>query len=377
MLVSASLGVATSSATTTQSRRARLIAMHLPQFHPIRENDEWWGAGFTEWTNVTKAKPLFRGHKQPNLPADLGFYDLRVPEVREAQAALARRYGIEAFCYYHYWFAGKQLLERPVKEIVASGEPDFPFCLCWANGTWTGIWHGAPDRVLIEQTYPGAKDNEAHFRTVLPALRDRRYLTVEGKPLFMIYLPRQMPPVRAFIDQWRELARREGLAGLFFVGLGPPPPRWDATADGFDGSVSPYVPVVRPWTSWRQPFKKLRVSARRWRGLPTIYEYAEEVAKFYPDPFPQGNHFPVVLSNWDNTPRAGQNGSVLRGSTPELFRGALRKAIELVQAKSPEQRIVIIKSWNEWAEGNYLEPDKVFGHGWLEAVATEVLRVHP
>ena len=145
------------------STPARLIAFYLPQFHPIPENDQWWGRGFTEWTNVGKARPLFRGHYQPRLPADLGYYDLRVPEVREAQAELARNAGIEGFCYYHYWFGGKRLLERPFTEVINSGKPRFPFCLCWANQTWSGVWHGAPERVLIEQTYPGREDCVKHF----------------------------------------------------------------------------------------------------------------------------------------------------------------------------------------------------------------------
>src|SRR5215467_5970675 len=151
--------VVTKRSLTNMTVQATLIAFYLPQFHPIPENDVWWGKGFTEWTNVTKARPLFSGHYQPRLPADMGYYDLRVPEVREAQAQLARNAGIEGFCYYHYWFDGKRLLERPFTEVVASGKPDFPFCLCWANQTWSGIWHGNPERKLIEQTYPGPEDN--------------------------------------------------------------------------------------------------------------------------------------------------------------------------------------------------------------------------
>ena len=168
------------------SSPARLIAFHLPQFHPIPENDEWWGKGFTEWTNTGKAKPLFPGHDQPKVPTDLGYYDLRLPEARKAQADLARKYGVEGFCYYHYWFGGKRLLERPVNEIIASGEPDFPFCLCWANESWTGIWHGAPRRMLMEQTYPGEADHRAHFEYLLTAFRDKRYITVDGRPRFVI-----------------------------------------------------------------------------------------------------------------------------------------------------------------------------------------------
>ena len=181
--------------------RTRVLALYLPQFHPIPENDQWWGKGFTEWTNVARAKPLFGRHKQPRVPADLGFYDLRLPEAREAQAALARAYGIEGFCYWHYWFGdGKQLLERPLAEVVASGEPDFPFCLAWANETWTGKWYGAPNRILAEQTYPGEADHIRHFYALLPAFRDPRYVTVDGLRVFLIYKPAAIPDLKRFIE---------------------------------------------------------------------------------------------------------------------------------------------------------------------------------
>src|SRR6266404_281138 len=225
----------------------RAIAFHLPQFHPVLENDEWWGKGFTEWTNAAKAKPMFRGHYQPHVPADLGFYDLRVPETRAAQAQLARDYGIEAFCYYHYWFAGKRIIERPFNEVLASGQPDFPFCLCWANQTWTGIWHGAPNRILIEQTYPGPEDHIAHFRALESAFHDPRYVRVDGKPVFIIYSPTELPDARRTTDLWRDLARKSGLNDLFLVGVclyligDSICRRWVPQADGFDASIAPGV----------------------------------------------------------------------------------------------------------------------------------------
>src|SRR3989304_6840857 len=194
------------AAFLNQHRRARLIAHYLPQFHPIPENDEWWGKGFTEWTNVTKAKPLFEGHYQPFRPADLVFYDLRLPDVRLSQAELAKAYGIEAFCYWLYWFGGRRLLERPFNEVLESGQPDFPFCLGWANDSWTGIWHGCADKVLMEQTYPGPGDEETHFYALLPAFSDKRYLTIDGKPLFLISKPYRLPEPNRFLDHWRELA---------------------------------------------------------------------------------------------------------------------------------------------------------------------------
>src|SRR5437899_636840 len=193
------------------SQRARALAFYLPQFHPIPENDEWWGPGFSEWTNTAKARPLFPGHMQPHIPADLGFYDLRLPESREAQATLARSYEVEAFCYWHYWFSGRRILERPFAEVLKSGEPKLPFCLGWANQTWSGIWHGDPDRILIEQTFPGAADHEAHFNSVFQAFADERYVRVAGKPLFYVYRPLAIPEVSRFTDLWRKLADRAGL----------------------------------------------------------------------------------------------------------------------------------------------------------------------
>jgi lipopolysaccharide biosynthesis protein len=196
----------------------RPIAFYLPQFHPIPENDEWWGKGFSEWTNVTKAKPLFEGHKQPHFPADMGYYDLRVPEVREQQAQLARDAGIEGFCYWHYYFGnGKRLLERPFNEVLKSGKPDFPFCLAWANESWSGIWHGASDRILINQEYLGLKDYEAHFYDLLPAFLDKRYIRVEDKPLFLIYNPTDLPDMQEFCDIFKNLAVKNNLKGIHLV----------------------------------------------------------------------------------------------------------------------------------------------------------------
>ncbi|MCX7012247.1 MAG: glycoside hydrolase family 99-like domain-containing protein, partial [Candidatus Sumerlaeota bacterium] len=199
--------------------KARLIAFYLPQFHPIPENDEWWGKGFTEWTNVAKARPLFPGHYQPRVPADLGFYDLRVPETREAQAAMARAHGIEGFCYWHYWFNGKRLLEKPFDQMLATGEPEFPFCLAWANEDWTRTWDGRSSEILQKQEYGGQSDDTAHFDYLLRAFKDQRYMAVDGKPMFLIYRPADLPDPTATIALWRSLARESGLPGLHLVAI--------------------------------------------------------------------------------------------------------------------------------------------------------------
>ncbi len=348
----------------------RVIAFYLPQFHPIPENDQWWGKGFTEWANTAKAKPLFRGHYQPHLPADLGFYDLRVPETRKAQAEMAREHGIEAFCYYHYWFAGKRLLERPFSEVLKSREPDFNFCLCWANQTWTGIWHGAPNKTLIEQTYPGYDDHKKHYQVLLEAFRDRRYVTVEGKPLFLIYQPSDIPEVNKVIDFWREMAEKSGLNGLYIVGYSRGP-SWEPQELGLDALCTDNLPYIRQWGSWRDPIKWLVSRYRAKMGKPNIYRYKDLWPKLITPGISNNRDYPCVIPNWDNTPRSGKNGLVLHESTPELFRKHLRKALHRVQHLTPEHKIIFIKSWNEWAEGNHLEPDLRFGKGYLQVIKEE------
>ncbi|MDO9235781.1 MAG: glycoside hydrolase family 99-like domain-containing protein [Aquabacterium sp.] len=351
----------------------RLIAYYLPQFHPIKENDQWWGKGFTEWTNTAKAKPRFPGHYQPHVPADLGFYDLRLPEARQAQADLARAYGIEAFCYYHYWFGnGRQLLERPFEEVVASGEPEFPFCLCWANETWSGIWHGSPNRILMQQEYPGPEDDQKHFETLLPAFKDRRYLRVDGKPVFLIYRPFDLVNPKATIERWRAMAKQAGLAGLHLVGIYRTGSA-DPEGVGFDASIYNRNPPVRGWETWRNPLKLAYNLCLEKLGVPTIYQYEKAVSYFVPDTLPK-TRYPTVVHAWDNSPRSGKNGLVIHGSTPNLFRKALRKAFDLTRTSSPtsDGRLVFLKSWNEWAEGNHLEPDLRDGHGYLEAIRSEI-----
>ena len=368
-------GIRSFDSSCSNMRRARAIALYLPQFHPIPENDDWWGKGFTEWTNVAKAKPMFRGHYQPHVPADLGFYDLRVPETREAQAALARRHGIEGFCYYHYWFAGRRILERPFNEVLASGAPDFPFCLCWANATWTGIWYGAPKRILIEQTYPGRADHEAHFRALLPAFADPRYIRVAGKPLFLVFDPESLPDAAATLNLWRSMATDAGLGGLHIVGM-PWSWAWDPAAHGFDASAVQPVAPGRVWVSPRKPLQWLRRRLQVWRRLPVILPY-KSYAQAYMISAGRGDWwYPCVMHGWDNTPRSGRNGGVLVGATPELFLRVLEQNIERLQDRPPEQRLLFLKAWNEWAEGNHLEPDLKSGTGFLQAVA-EALRVVP
>jgi lipopolysaccharide biosynthesis protein len=347
-----------------EERKARLIAFYLPQFHPVPENDEWWGKGFTEWTNVAKAKPLFRGHHQPHLPADLGFYDLRLPEVRDAQANLARAYGIDGFCYWHYWFGnGRRILERPFNEVIKSGKPDFPFCLGWANDTWTGIWHGAADKTLIKQCYPGPHDYEAHFYSVLEALHDKRYMSIHGKKIILIYNPHELPDAKVFTDQWRELAAKEGLNGLHFIAHDV---KSDPQKYGCDACVENAPFIATPVRLAGRV--KSAVDRLLNRKLPDIRLYSEFVKHMNRTPL-AADQYPLIIPNWDNTPRSGENGFVLYGSTPELFKDMLLQAIVKIEhVPDWENRIIFVKAWNEWAEGNHLEPDRQYGHAYLQVI---------
>ena len=340
----------------------RLIAFYLPQFHPVPENDEWWGKGFTEWTNVTRAKPLYKGHIQPNLPGELGFYDLRVSEVREEQARLARNHGIEGFCYWHYWFGnGKKILERPFDEVRNSGRPDYPFCLGWANESWSGIWHGLQNKILIEQTYPGIEDYRMHFRELESAFHDTRQLCVDGKPIFVVYLPERLPNAREFTDTWNEMAVRSGFSGIYFIGifedLSVKPQDY-----GFNGK-SGHFPGSALGVGRSPP----RHRFRRKVPQPTIFDYAEYVVNAENLFSSIDDFIPCVVPNWDNTPRSDHRGIVLAGATIELYKRQLTSAIEAVSDRPSEEQIVLLKSWNEWAEGNYLEPDQLNGRRLLEA----------
>lgn len=356
------------------NRRARVIAFYLPQFHPIPENDKWWGPGFTEWTNVVKARPLFRGHYQPRLPRDLGFYDLRVPEVRSAQAEMARNAGIEGFCYYHYWFNGRQILQRPFEEVLRSREPDLPFCLCWANHSWNSIWQGCAERVLIEQTYGGWRDHELHFQYLRRAFEDDRYIAVEGKPLFLLFNPDDIPNIEKVVDLWRGLAIKAGLKGLYLVGISHSNPSWDPRKRGLDACMMEKLPPRNGRIPWRWPFSKIRTLVNRGQYSLSIYSY-EELLKFLLRRVDREFvDFPCVLPNWDNTPRAGLNGLVLHNSSPELFRLHLQDAISKVASQPAERRILFLKAWNEWAEGNYVEPDQRFGTKYLDVLRDEILK---
>ena len=354
---------------------ARAIAFYLPQFHPIPENDRWWGRGFTEWTNVAAARPLFRGHRQPRLPADLGFYDLRLPEAREAQADLARAHGVEAFCYWHYWFAGTRLLGRPFDEVLATGRPDFPFCLGWANHSWTRTWSNDERQVLVRQNYSPA-DDAAHARWLADAFADPRHLRVDGRPLLLIYDPAALPSAVATTDAVRAESVRRGLPEPYIVGCSRLK-RGARFADfGLDGLVH-HLPDFGLFPRLGRDGPRPEKLARNLKlGVPSatlrLCDYAE-VCRGMNAHAPDGEHFPGVFCRWDTTPRRGRRGIVVLNATPEAFAAELRRAVRHVAPRPPQERLVFINAWNEWAEGMYLEPDHEHGHAYLEVVRREIL----
>lgn len=349
--------------------KARFIAFYLPQFYPIPENNEWWGNGFTEWTNVGKAKPLFWGHEQPKVPKDLGYYDLRVPETRIAQAELAREAGIEGFCYWHYWFGnGKRLLERPFKEVLVSGKPDFPFCLGWANHSWKGkTWStDVEDKLLIEQLYPGEEDYINHFNEVLPAFKDTRYIRINNKPLFLIWDPNNLENTSKFILLWNDLAKQNGIDGIHFVAF-----CMDKKLIS-NYLLSGYNSVCldlfyKTFDNIKKPKKLFYRIKRRLFSYPFKLKY-KYYSNFVLKEFPTNeNVSPCICPNFDHTPRSGKYGSVLSDCTPEQFCSLITTILDKnIFKDESNNKVIFIKSWNEWGEGNYLEPDLLHGDDYIK-----------
>ena len=350
--------------------KARIIAFYLPQFHPIPENDKWWGKGFTEWTTVVKAKPLFRGHNQPNIPADLGFYDLRLADTRIAQAELARKHGIEGFCYWHYWFGnGKRLLERPFEEVLTSGEPDFPFSLAWANHSWERkTWDkNGSSEMLIEQLYPGEHDFVNHFNALLPAFKDSRYIKVNGKLLFLIFDPSNTVEISKFIKCWRKLAQENELNDFYFVAKDADSRnKARSLSNGFDAIYNDDVFNIHHRLN--KFHKVLLMIKRDWFKQPTFFDYKKAINYMVTDDCKRNDVIPVIAPNWDHSPRSGSKSINLRNSKPEYFKKIVKRAIDVVKDKPADEQIIFLKSWNEWGEGNYIEPDIKNGTKYLKVL---------
>lgn len=376
--------------------KARVIAYYLPQFHPTKINDKYWGKGFTEWTNVTKAKPQYRGHYQPQIPADLGFYDLRLPEIRQAQADMARENGVEGFMYWNYWFGnGKKILEMPIEELMRTAKPDFPFCVGWANHDWSNkTWQKTKrftkDTVFLKQEYLGKQDYTDYFYYLLPMFRDHRYIKVDEKPLFYVFDPDSCPDMKEFIQLWQHLAEKNGIPGIHFVAradsigkadeiykknfMNEVKARYDRYIDmGFDAVSS--MNFRRAEILATGFFKKnIRNIRRKIFGYAlNSHDYMKLTEHYYTDEDKLDYVYPQITPRKDKTPRAGKNALVYTGSTPEKFRIAIKMALEKIKDKDDEHKILFLNSWNEWGEGSYMEPDIVWGHQYLDVLREEIV----
>ena len=359
----------------------QIIAFYLPQFHPIKENNENFGEGFTEWTNVAKAKPLFKGHIQPKIPADLGFYDLRLPEVRAKQAELAKEAGVTAFCYYHYWFGnGKVVMEKPLQEVVRLGEPDFPFCVCWANHTWyKKTWSAEKNKLeqelLFEQTYPGDQDIIDHFNYLLPTFRDSRYYKLDGRLVFVIYNLKDQPVEywNRFKKIWNNLSKENGLPGFFFIANTLYVNELDSELFNVcDMTILSLVTncIMKQDFSVKNKIRyRLNLIWSRLLGRPPlVWSYKNAYPSFVDEKCREENVIPVMVPNWDYTARRGVGGLIIKDSTPELFKEHVMQVFDLISKKDVSKQIVFLKSWNEWGEGNYMEPDLEFGKQYIKAL---------
>lgn len=371
-----------------ENKAIRPIAIYLPQFHPIPENDAWWGKGFTEWTNVVKAKPLFKGHHQPHLPADLGFYDLRVAEVREQQAQMAKDHGIYGFCYYHYWFNGRRILERPFQEVFESGEPDFPFMLCWANENWTRRWDGADQEILLEQKYSEEDDRE-HIRSLIPYFLDKRYIRIKDKPVIAIYRSTLLPNPRRTTNIWREEAQKQGLELYIcrfenYTNVGSS----FLTEGGFDAAVEfqPSGDNFNDYSRFKTKKYKKDILKRIGNKLEdsllrvfnpkkyqqqlqlkwNVYDYNEYVDFLRSKSLADYKRFPGITPGWDNSARKKKDYFIFKNANPEKYREWLEDILSKYEPFSPEENLLFINAWNEWAEGNHLEPCKKWGLSYLE-----------
>ncbi len=351
----------------------KTIAFYLPQFHPFPENDHWWGNGFTEWTNVTKARPNFVGHDQPRQPADLGFYDLRLSEIMQQQADLAQRYGIHGFCYYYYWFGGKRLLEQPIEQMLATGKPDMPFCMCWANENWTRRWDGQDHEVLMGQAY-SPDDDEAVINDLIRYFRDPRYIRIDGRPMILVYRVTLFPDFSATVARWRKVCKEQGI-GEIYVAMVESMELVHANKHprefGCDAAVE-FPP--QEMAEQKQPSGEIINPD----FVGAVADYRDIAVRYATREFPGYTRFKGVMPGWDNTARRQNNSFCFEHATPGTFQAWLEEAIDQTrQQHYGDERLVFVNAWNEWAEGAYLEPDRRFGHTYLEAVknASEASRL--
>lgn len=367
--------------------KPKIVTFYLPQYHPIHENDQWWGKGFTDWRNVVKGRPRFKGHYQPQLPSDLGFYDLRLEHTRIDQASLAKSYGIDAFCYYHYWFNGKMLLETPFNDVLSSGKPDHEFCLCWANENWTRRWDGLDHEVLIQQNYDDY-DPVEHMDWLAKAFSDERYIKIANKPLFIIYNVSGIPDIDQKIKIWRKLTKERGFDGLYLCSVNSIH-NLSKNEAGETGDFDAFVDFIpnndihqyrKPLSLPRYYFSSLVNKAinafglgNKIRKLPLTYvcDYKKIAAHEINRPVKEKVTFPCVIPNWDNSARK-RNSTVIQNDDPAEYEKWLYAALSKAATYPEDEQFVFVNAWNEWAEGCHLEPDLKNGRGFLEATLRAV-----
>jgi GT2 family glycosyltransferase/glycosyltransferase involved in cell wall biosynthesis len=348
----------------------KVIAFYLPQFHPIPENDAWWGKGFTEWTNVAKAEPFFDGHSQPRRPSDLGYYDLRLPEVREAQAELARAHGIHGFCYHYYWFDGKRVLERPLDDVLRTGSPDFPFCICWANESWSRRWDGSESDILLAQNYKEGFA-ERFAKDLVPYLEDSRYIRIEDRPLVVVYRIDQIPDLEAVVVTWRQTLRELGI-GEVFLGAVECFGMTNPTRFGFDAAIE-FPPHNPPPEEHQVSNSQQRRSVAKLNAefSGTLRDYRVCARSRMAKKLEGYPLFRGVMPSWDNTARTGLRAMIYHHASPQVYQEWLSATLQSAAAFSaPYEPVVFVNAWNEWAENAYLEPDAEHGSDYLRATKT-------
>ncbi len=363
----------------------KIIAYYLPQFHDIPENDEMWGKGFTEWVNVKQAKPLFEGHNQPRIPKGGNYYNLLSNDIKKWQISLAKTYGIYGFCMYHYWFGGKLLLEKPVEQYLEDKSLDFPFCICWANENWTNAWKSDNNKVLIEQHYGGKEEWKAHFEYLSPFFQDKRYIKVDGKPLFLLYRPELISTLNEMLDYWQELAYKDGLGRIAFAYQKTDKAELYRKDDSrFDYNIEYQPGFAGKWLEKKthrllrrlkqngclmldKIFKTSRFSTIRFESQLEKRDYMKYWEKILEHKPEDEKCVPGAFVDWDNTPRRGMRGSIFQNVCPELFYNYMKKQI-IHTREQYHKDMMFIFAWNEWGEGGYLEPDEYNGMKMLQAL---------